>query len=175
MPPTTDTLVVGYGSDLRGDDAVGRRVAERVRAWALPHVRVISAHQLTPDLASPIAEARRVLFIDAHPAAACRCRRVHPLGPTLSATHLGHSGTPQTLLGWARIAYGASPDAWWITLPALTFGLGAGLSPGTEAAMQDAMPAIRRLLEEPVPDRGARAAAVDNQTGGPVEGLTCDD
>ncbi len=149
MPATADTLVVGYGSDLRGDDAVGRRAAERVRAWGLPHVRVISAHQLTPDLASPIAAARRVLFLDAHPAALDRRRRLCRLHPGHSTTHLGHAGTPQTLLAWAHALYGTSPDAWWITLPAHTFALGAGLSRATRDALHAALPAIRRLLDEP--------------------------
>src|SRR5262245_41264787 len=58
-------LVIGYGNTLRGEDGIGPAVAEEVAARGLPGVRVIVAHQLTPELAADIADARLVVFVDA--------------------------------------------------------------------------------------------------------------
>jgi hydrogenase maturation protease len=147
MPPAISALVIGYGNDLRGDDAVGRVVADRVRAWGLPHVRIRSLHQLTPDLAQEVAAAGRVLFIDAHPSALCPTLRIQPLAPAAPAAAVGHAGDPQAVLAWSQTLYGAAPEAWWITLPAERFDFGAPLAPLARDAIPDALQAIRRLLD----------------------------
>ncbi len=59
------SLVIGVGSDLRRDDAVGRHVAEVIEAMALDHVSVLVTTQLVPELVEPISAADRVVFVDA--------------------------------------------------------------------------------------------------------------
>ena len=56
----TDTLVIGYGNDLRTDDGAGRWVAERIESFDLPGVSVRSVPQLTPELTLDIAGTRLV-------------------------------------------------------------------------------------------------------------------
>lgn len=63
-------LVIGIGNPLRGDDGVGRWLAERAEQLPPgtptgdpPLVRTVQ--QLTPELAAELTDARRVLFIDA--------------------------------------------------------------------------------------------------------------
>jgi hydrogenase maturation protease len=163
-------LVIGYGSDLRGDDAAGRLAAEAVAAWDLPGVRVLSVHQLTPDLAGPVAEAAMVVFLDAHAAAECPRPRIRRLAPTLRSTHLGHHGGPRAVLAWAALAGGRAPAAYWATVPAHTFGLGAAISPRTRGAIRDMLPAIRRLLDRPVGTSPARRAAARTPRLEPVPG-----
>ncbi|MFB3818063.1 MAG: hydrogenase maturation protease [Candidatus Methylomirabilales bacterium] len=150
-------LVIGYGSDLRGDDAAGRLAAGAVAAWGLPGVRVLSVHQLTPDLAGPVAEAAMVVFLDAHAAAGCPRPRIRRLAPALRGPHLGHHGGPRAILAWAALAGGRAPAAYWATIPAQTFALGAELSPRTRGAIRAMLPAIRRLLDRPVGVPGTRA------------------
>ncbi|PPT05423.1 NADH-reducing hydrogenase maturation factor [Geitlerinema sp. FC II] len=58
-------LVIGYGNSLRGDDGIGRAIAEQVASWNLPHVRSLSLHQLTPELAEELSRVDRAVFIDA--------------------------------------------------------------------------------------------------------------
>ena len=58
-------LVIGYGNDLRSDDAVGQKVANAIAAWKLPQVTSLCVHQLTPELASFLATAELAIFIDA--------------------------------------------------------------------------------------------------------------
>ena len=62
---TGDFLVIGYGNTLRSDDGVGAKVAAAVAELALPGVVALVLHQLTPELAETISEARAVVFVDA--------------------------------------------------------------------------------------------------------------
>ena len=62
---TADVLVIGYGNTLRGDDGIGPAVAGEIDRLAVPGVRVIVVHQLTPELAADLAACRRAVFIDA--------------------------------------------------------------------------------------------------------------
>lgn len=145
MRPGT-ILLIGYGNDLRGDDAAGQRAAAQVDAWGLPGVEVRTLHQLTPELAEPLAAARRAIFLDAHPASRgphVRVRRLHPAAPT---AHLAHTCDPQGLLALAQTAFGRSPEAWWITIPAADFSFGAPLSPLTARGLADALATVQRLL-----------------------------
>ena len=139
-------LVIGYGNDLRGDDAAGRCAAAQVDLWMLPGVEVRALHQLTPELAEPLAAADRAIFLDAHPVSTGTDVRVHRLPPANPITRLAHTCDPQGLLALARTAFGRWPEAWWITIPAADFAFGAPLSPLTERGMADALVAVRRLL-----------------------------
>ena len=144
-------LVIGYGNDLRGDDAAGRSAADRVAAWKLPAVRVLSLHQLTPELADPLVAADRAIFLDAHPAGDDPAVRVRPISPVPHTNRFGHSSDPRALLAFTKTAFGRSPEAWWVTIPAADFALGAPLSRFTERGIADALAAIRPLLDLSVP------------------------
>jgi hydrogenase maturation protease len=141
-------MVVGYGSALRGDDAAGPRVAAAVARWGLPGVRTIAAHQLTPELAVPLSQARTAIFVDARVGGGGV--RVRPLQPanTLSSLDM-HIGDPATLLALALALYGRAPRAWLITLPARSFALGAPLSPLARRSLAVARRRIRSLLRHP--------------------------
>ncbi|MFP4149307.1 MAG: hydrogenase maturation protease [Nitriliruptoraceae bacterium] len=64
-PSPAPVLVIGVGSLLRTDDAVGRKVADRVEAMALEQVEVLSLHQLTPEVAPLAADRDLVIIVDA--------------------------------------------------------------------------------------------------------------
>jgi len=139
-------LVIGYGNDLRGDDAAGPRAADQVGAWSLPGVEVRTLHQLTPELADPLAAADRAIFLDAHPApigADVRVQRLHPAAPT---ARLAHTCDPQGLLALAQAAFGRWPEAWWITIPATDFAFGNPLSALAQRGIADALATVRLLL-----------------------------
>jgi hydrogenase maturation protease len=139
--------VIGYGNDLRGDDAAGPRVAELIDARALPNVRAIAARQLTPDLAEQLARADMAVFVDAYAViseavdaeVATQPRRIEPAAGRAA---LRHSSDPRELLALALTLYGHAPPAWLIAVPALTFDLGAPLSPTAE---QGILAAVRRI------------------------------
>ena len=66
MAAQSQTLVVGFGSTLRGDDALGRIACQRLRTVVDPErVKVIDQTAPTPELAAEVALATRVIFLDA--------------------------------------------------------------------------------------------------------------
>ena len=62
--PVTTFLVIGYGNELRGDDAVGPCVAGRVAGWRRPEVDGLAVHQLRPNWRR-CSRAEMVVFVDA--------------------------------------------------------------------------------------------------------------
>ncbi len=161
MRPGT-ILVVGYGNDLRGDDAAGRRAADRVDAWRQPGVEVRALHQLAPELAEPLAAATRAIFLDAHPVSDSSAVRVRRIQPAATGTRAAHTSDPQALLQLARTAFGRSPDTWWITIPGVDFTFGAPISALAERGVADALVAIRPLLN---PSRAAADAVANTREG----------
>lgn len=137
-----ELLVIGYGNTLRGDDAVGPRVAEAVAAQRLPGVRALSCPLLTPELADLVSRSERVVFVDAAMDAPdeIRWRR---LEPNASSQLMAHAANPRTLLALSRDVFGRVPEAWWLTIPAVDLGFGEGLSPKVQTAMADAVEKIR--------------------------------
>jgi hydrogenase maturation protease len=144
-------VVIGYGNDLRGDDAVGMRVAAAVAGWRVAGMRVFAVRQLVPELAEMLAAARLAIFVDACPVTAGSGRRaprleVHALAPDAGASALGHASDPRQLLALAQSLYGAHPQAWLVTVPAATFKLGDALSPTAVRGISAALGQIRQLI-----------------------------
>jgi hydrogenase maturation protease len=150
-PGDGPVLVIGYGNPLRGDDAVGQRVAEAVARLGLAHVEVRTVHQLTPELAEPLASARLAVFVDATLAAEGAPVEAKPLAPALSPPALGHTGDPGYLLALAQALTGRHPPAWWVQVPGVRFQLGEELSPTAAAGMAEALRVISRLVRTEVP------------------------
>jgi hydrogenase maturation protease len=141
-------LVVGWGSELHGDDGVGRRVAERLAASAPDGVEALSLHQLTPEVAARLAGAERVYFVDAD----VRAKRVTadplPARPaTAAGPGLGHALDPAGLVDLAERLVGRRPEAWLVRVPARDMELRIGLSPAAEADADRACRLIRSLLD----------------------------
>jgi hydrogenase maturation protease len=139
-------LVIGYGNPLRGDDAVGQHVASAVADWGLPMVTALAVHQLTPELAAPLAVARLAVFVDARPVGEGEGCLVQRLEPACTRVTIGHDGHPRSLLALARAAYGHHPRSWLVTIPATNFALGSDVSPTARGGMEDALRQIARLL-----------------------------
>ena len=162
-------LIIGYGNTLRGDDAVGRKVAEIVAGWNLPHVRAVSVHQLTPELAQDLSASSRVLFVDARVGRPNEAVAVLSIEASESVATLEHSTNPRTLLAISRALFGTSPAAQWITVPGTNFELGEGLTAHAERGMKSALRAIVRLLDGEQSVCGSRWAALVRAAG--VRGL----
>lgn len=140
-------LVLGYGNELRGDDAVGPRVANAVADWQLAGVETLAVHQLTPELAADIASARAAIFVDAVLASAQAGVEVRPILPAEAAAALTHAADPRSLLALSQAAFGRCPPAWWVTIPVGNLEFGEGLSPLAERGLAVALGEIRRLCE----------------------------
>lgn len=140
-------LVIGYGNALRRDDGVALRVAEGVAARELRGVRVKTAFGLLPEHAAWVAEAERVVFVDA--AVGARGVVVGRVEPAAAAGRgvaaMTHTAEPGGILGMAESVYGARVEAWLVTVGVIDLGVGEGLSEETAARVDEAVEAVVRL------------------------------
>ncbi len=145
----TDTsfLIVGYGNDLRGDDAAGLLVTDEIATWNLQNVRLLSIHQLTPELAEILANVDVAIFVDAYPANKEQDVQVCPIELAHTNVTMGHSSNPSYLLTLTQAVYGCSPQAWWVIVPGVNFELGDRLSPIAKRGIETALQKIDHLIK----------------------------
>ena len=148
-----DTLIIGYGNPLRGDDGFGWHAAMRLQD--LIHddgIEILAVHQLTPELMDPISRARRVIFIDAAVGEDPGKMTVTTLETTGGAAPaFTHFATPAALLVGARSLYGAKPEGLLITVVGLDFELGEELSEPVRRALESLVGRrIRELIAGPL-------------------------
>jgi hydrogenase maturation protease len=143
----TRLLVIGYGNELRRDDGVGPKVAASVAEWNLPRVLSLAVHQLTPELADPIALADRVIFVDAStgPAESVQMREIEPND---SLQIITHAADPRSLLALAKRTFGRCPCASWLSIPARDLEFGAELSPMARKGLGTALEELRKIADE---------------------------
>ncbi len=139
-------LVLGYGNTLRGDDAAGPLLAERVAVRAWPGVVARAVPQLTPELAATLVGYDAVVFADARQGGSAVT--LAPLAPaeSLSGPVPGHRSDPAGLLALAAVLFDARPAAWLLTLPGHDFSPGAELSAATRAALEAAERRLARWI-----------------------------
>jgi len=152
--PLSTVLIIGYGNPLRSDDGFGWH-ASRLLAGVLAgqDAEVITCHQLTPELAEPLSQSRRAVFIDADARGKpgdIRRRTVRPQVPASSA--FTHSCTPSGLLASAEGLYGHRPQAVVITVSTQSFAFGDTLSPAVSAALPEVVDQVGREVRNPRPE-----------------------
>lgn len=140
-------LVIGYGNELRRDDAVGPQTARAAAQLEIPGLRAVAVHQLTPELAEMLAYAARVVFVDADRNGDGSVRSC-PLEPTNISSSLGHLSDPRELLALAEALYGRSLNAWLITVPAPDLDFGEGLSASAERGLIAALQQIALIARD---------------------------
>lgn len=155
---TSSILVIGYGNTLRSDDGVGPAIAQAISEWEDPRIRTIICHQLTPELADPIAAADRVIFIDA---IACTedsnpqirvqslSSNLYPPGTAITPHWMAHRCHPAALLNLARWLYHQAPSAWLVAIPAVSFAMGCEFSETAIQQMQTALKIIEAIVQHP--------------------------
>ena len=149
--PYPNTLVIGYGSPIRGDDALGPLAAEALTAGPLPPgVSVISRHILTADLVADLAASDRVIFIDASVAGEPGEIRVQPLTADVSAlSTMAHFLDPRELLAWCQALYQRQPQAYLVTATGESFEYANySLSPVATSALASLLAQVRELIAE---------------------------
>ncbi len=142
---TDRILVIGYGNELRRDDAVGPLVAQAVAARQRSGVRALSVHQLAPELAETLATSSVAIFVDA--AATGETRVARQILDARAPERIGHLSDPTWLLGLTEAVYGRRPAAWLVTVPAADVGHGTGLSPTAKSGLRQALEVVEALIE----------------------------
>lgn len=143
-------LIVGYGNSLRSDDGVGVAVAEALAEQYRDDadVRVMAAIQLTPELASDIADAQHVLFVDAAAEGRPGTIQKFPITAGDTGQLQTHHCTPGALLHLADQLYDRAADAMLLTISAESFEPGPKLSSPVEERVPDAIALAKRLVSE---------------------------
>lgn len=143
-------LIIGYGNELRSDDAVGPQVARAVADWHLPSVNSLAVHQLTPELADAVSIVDYVIFVDACSETCSQTVQLDPLAvdsPGPRTTSLGvHSYAPMALLSLTQGLYGHHPQAWLLQIPTEGFELGEALSTKAQEGCDRALRIIEQFL-----------------------------
>jgi hydrogenase maturation protease len=145
-------LIVGYGNPLRGDDAFGWRVAERLLELPQdPAIEILALHQLTPELMDPLSRADCAIFIDAaatgEPGAIVE-RRVEP--QPADRVSFTHHATPEALLAGARALYGRNAKSVMISVAGADFSFGSELSPVVSSRLDGVIATVLRKSREGV-------------------------
>lgn len=101
-------VIVGFGNNLRGEDGFGVDLINELQKYTLPHTKLISAFQLTPELALELKEFDEIIFVDAaysefhHYAIACNIEQTQ-------VNNLSHHITIQMILEILHTLYNHFP------------------------------------------------------------------
>ncbi len=146
-------VVVGIGNELRRDDGIGVCVA-RALAGSLGALgaRVVSLHQLVPELAVDLADARAVIFVDAAVDLGPGAVRVVAPGKGVGFGQPTHRAEPEALLELCAALYRKRPAAMVVSIGAADLGAGCGLSAAARRGCDRAGEVIRALAEVMVAD-----------------------
>jgi len=137
------TVFIAIGNSLRRDDGVAHRVLELLGPVA--NVVMRGVLQLTPELAGEIAEAGKVVFIDADLSPGKP--RVEPLGPDpMARSPLGHAMPPHEVVALSRSLYDFRGQAYLCHVPGVDFSEGESVSPEAEANAKAAADLLRKFI-----------------------------
>lgn len=141
-------LILAYGNPLRSDDGVAWRAAEALQEkFPGSAVKVTRLHQLGPELAEPISQARAVIFVDASSQGEPGSTQCEPLATSDSAVHhFWHAISPAAVMALAAQLYGSAPAAFCATIAGQNFDHGESLSPLVEAAIPDLIRRVEELV-----------------------------
>ena len=142
-PTTGRNLVVGYGNPLRGDDGLGWYAAAALAADPGPaDTDVLTRHQLTPELAEDVANARLAVLIDASLGDTPGCVSIREVAPAPGPSW-SHHLRPEDVVGLAQALFGATPQVFLVTVTGAHFGYGTQLSP----AVSSCVPKVLAIVE----------------------------
>ena len=156
-------LVVGIGSELRRDDAIGRHVAAQVAARGVADVEVLGVHQLTPELAADLEGRELVIFVDAAvDVDTVTVRRVSSATASASTHHLDPAGLLRLadVLGWTP------RRALAVHVPIHDLRLGTELSPHGRAVAARAVEVVDFLVATALEELASRSGGVEVQVSG---------
>ncbi|MEM9484282.1 MAG: hydrogenase maturation protease [Cyanobacteria bacterium P01_F01_bin.116] len=145
-----DFLVIGYGNELCGDDAVGPWVAMVVDEWKLPAVKSLAIPQLTPELSTELAKTNYVIFVDACGQKTVQTVQIDPVvvyeEQSSSMAFAAHSYDPLALLNLTQRLYHRHPQAWLLQIPIESCDLGGELSSKAHQGCARALRSIEQFL-----------------------------
>jgi hydrogenase maturation protease len=146
-------LIIGYGNPLKSDDGVGWRAAEELsQQISSPEVKIVRAHQLTPELSEEAARAELVIFIDARgegPPGEVGWQNIRVDAGSQKALLHSHDLSPAAILELANDLYGKAPLGYLLTVSGQHFEDGESLSKAVLSAIPTVIAQVRRIISMP--------------------------
>lgn len=105
-------IIIGYGNDLRGEDAFGVDVIsllqKQTQEKVLKDTKLLKEYQLTPEICLELLDATKIIFVDAcygkdHYALACDITETQN-------TNLSHHISPKVIIAMLNSVYGIYPE-----------------------------------------------------------------
>jgi hydrogenase maturation protease len=143
-------LIIGYGSVLRADDALGQIVADYLSQYYQnePRVKVRAVHQLTLDLADDVSKYDLVILIDAYNQSGSQGQltfeAVYP--STNIPSPLTHYLQPGELLATTQTLFGKLPQMMLIGLTTDHFNHGEDFSNQAAANLSQVFRLVNDLV-----------------------------
>ncbi len=113
-------VIIGYGNELRGEDAFGLDVIKELQKLSLKDTKLISAHQLTPEMTLELQEVDEIIFIDS-----CHDEKNnYSLACSLieqSSLNLSHHISPKTIIYMLKNLYAKNPDFYIYSMMSSSF------------------------------------------------------
>jgi hydrogenase maturation protease len=142
-------LVIGYGNSLRGDDGVGVVAAEQLsEILQNSQVKVLVRQQLTPELASEMSKADRVIIIDAAKGERPGQIIVSKIEPDNDPSTFTHELRPSTLLACAQELYGRHPATFLVSVTGYSLDFSEELSQPVKRVMPEVLARVRELIDQ---------------------------
>jgi hydrogenase maturation protease len=140
-------LVIGIGNPLRGDDGFGPAVIEALRAEGEEaRAKLLSVHQLMPELVDDLERATRVAFIDASTTVGPGEIFDTSVESAPSAARWTHHLDPGSLIALAAETAGVDIEARCIGVGADTFEFGAELTEAARGRLAEVVERVRDWL-----------------------------
>lgn len=112
--------IIGYGNSLRGEDAFGLDVIKELQKLQLKETKLLSAHQLTPEMTLELQDADEILFIDS-----CHDEKnQYSLACSLveqSSLNLSHHISPKTVIYMLKSLYAKNPNFYIYSMMSSSF------------------------------------------------------
>lgn len=113
-------VIIGYGNELRGEDAFGVDVINELQKLSLKDTKLISVFQLTPEIVLELLDADEIIFVDA-----CSDEKNHySLSCSLSeqnGLNLSHHISPKTIIYMLNGLYNKDPKFYIYSMMSSSF------------------------------------------------------
>jgi len=151
-------LILAYGNLTRGDDGVGWRAADKLRdCLSGEDVKVIQAHQLTPEMAEAASHHAAVIFADATMKGSPGEVRCEPVLLPTAPIQFSHQLSPGAILALCQQLYGATPKCYSVTMSGANFDHADNLSEAAASALAGFLQEIQGLVGHLLSDNASLA------------------
>lgn len=142
-------LLLAYGNPSRGDDALGPLLLEQLPDYCLQVVELLTDFQLQIEHALDLKQRQLVLFADAS-VANTQPIAFRQLQPVYDNSYTTHAMNPASVMQvYSDIEKVAPPPCFLLTMQAIQFELGDGLSETAAESLQQAVVFVEKLLAQP--------------------------